>query len=206
MSQRMRDRIIAGATDLFTRMGFSRVRMEEIADHLGISKKTIYNHFQNKEALFDVTVLTSVTRIIEELESIAGDPTLTFPEKLNRTLEQAYREIGMKDSAFFKDLGRYHEGLSSRPIVLLREKTLAVITALIREAEEGGIIKVAVPRERLALVFQNIVEGVTSRQSDREAVSRVQILKDSVTVTLEGVLTPRGRDLLTNSVLRKEGE
>jgi AcrR family transcriptional regulator len=204
MSQRMHDRILAGAAELFTRTGFSKVRMEEIADHLGISKKTIYNHFENKETLFDETLLASVSRIIGELEEITVDPDLSFSEKLNRTLEKTYREIGMKDTAFFKDLGRYHEGLASRPIVVLREKTLAVISSLILEAEEEGLVALSVPRERLARVFQNIVEGVTSRQSDEESVSRVQILKDSVKVTLEGVLTPQGRELLIDSVLKRE--
>ncbi|WP_158084208.1 TetR/AcrR family transcriptional regulator [Marispirochaeta aestuarii] len=199
----MKNRIIQGAAELFTRFGYAKVRMEEISERLGISKKTIYNHFASKETLFNSMIETMVERISSEMERITDDLSIPFPEKLNRILEHAYHEIGMKDSAFFKDLNRYHEGLDSRPIVLLRESTLDVITKLIQQAEEEGIIAVSIPRQRLAQVFQNIVEGVTSQKHREEsAVSRVQVLKDSVKITLEGILTPKGRDLLTDSVLK----
>ena len=199
----MRNRIIQGAAELFTRFGYAKVRMEEIAERLGISKKTIYNHFTSKETLFNSLIEIMVERITSEMDRITNDLSLPFQEKLNRILEHAYHEIGMKDSAFFKDLNRYHEGLESRPIVLLRESTLEVITRLIKQAEEEEIIAVSIPRHRLALVFQNIVEGVTTQKHREEtSVSRVQVLKDSIKVTLEGVLTPRGRDLLTDSVLK----
>jgi TetR/AcrR family transcriptional regulator, cholesterol catabolism regulator len=199
----MKNRIIHGATELFTHLGYSKVRMEEISERLGISKKTIYNHFDNKETLFNEIVKEMVERITSEMEKIIDNRTLPFPDKLSRILEHAYHEIGMKDSAFFKDLNRYHEDLNSRPIVLLRKSTLKVITKLIQQAEEEGIIAVSIPRHRLALVFQNIVEGITSQKHREETlVSRVQILKDSLKVTLEGVLTPKGRDLLTDSVLK----
>ncbi|GJM61111.1 TetR/AcrR family transcriptional regulator [Persicobacter diffluens] len=47
----MQDRIIELAYDLFSRIGIRSVTMDEIARPLGISKKTLYQFFPNKEAL-----------------------------------------------------------------------------------------------------------------------------------------------------------
>jgi AcrR family transcriptional regulator len=44
-------RILSGSKDLFTRFGIRSVTMDDIANHLGISKKTIYQHYADKDAL-----------------------------------------------------------------------------------------------------------------------------------------------------------
>lgn len=49
----MKDKIIAKATDMFLKMGFKSVTMDDIACEMCISKKTIYKFFSNKEALIE---------------------------------------------------------------------------------------------------------------------------------------------------------
>ena len=47
----MKDTIILNASELFLNYGFKSITMDDIANHLGISKKTLYNHFQDKSQL-----------------------------------------------------------------------------------------------------------------------------------------------------------
>ncbi|MFK7077474.1 TetR/AcrR family transcriptional regulator [Flavobacterium oreochromis] len=47
----MKNRIISKATDMFLKLGFKSVTMDDIAAEMGISKKTIYKFFNNKESL-----------------------------------------------------------------------------------------------------------------------------------------------------------
>ena len=49
----MKEKIIAKATDLFLKLGFKSVTMDDIACEMGISKKTIYKFFINKELLIE---------------------------------------------------------------------------------------------------------------------------------------------------------
>jgi TetR/AcrR family transcriptional regulator, biofilm operon repressor len=49
----MKDKIIKKATDMFLKLGFKSVTMDDIANEMGISKKTIYKYFSNKEALIE---------------------------------------------------------------------------------------------------------------------------------------------------------
>ena len=53
----MRDKILAGAVELFLNYGFKSVTMDDIANTLGMSKKTIYQHFDNKTKLVEATTL-----------------------------------------------------------------------------------------------------------------------------------------------------
>ena len=47
----MKDKIISKATELFLKLGFKSVTMDDIATEMCISKKTIYKFFCNKEIL-----------------------------------------------------------------------------------------------------------------------------------------------------------
>lgn len=47
----MREKIITTSADLFLTLGFKSVTMDDIAKSIGISKKTIYTHFENKTRL-----------------------------------------------------------------------------------------------------------------------------------------------------------
>lgn len=49
----MKDKIISKASDLFLKLGFKSVTMDDIAGEMCISKKTIYKYFCNKEILID---------------------------------------------------------------------------------------------------------------------------------------------------------
>ena len=49
----MKETIINKATSLFLTLGFKSVTMDDIANDLGMSKKTIYTYFDNKTSLVE---------------------------------------------------------------------------------------------------------------------------------------------------------
>ncbi|WP_372935169.1 TetR/AcrR family transcriptional regulator [Seonamhaeicola sp.] len=53
----MREKIIHKAGELFLNYGFKSITMDDIANNLGISKKTIYVHFSNKTKLIQATTM-----------------------------------------------------------------------------------------------------------------------------------------------------
>ncbi len=68
----MKDKIIKKATDMFLKLGFKSVTMDDIAGEMCISKKTIYKYFSNKEALIEEgteIVHQNIHRTMEEVIS-----------------------------------------------------------------------------------------------------------------------------------------
>jgi len=51
----MREKILEIASEMFLNLGFKSVTMDDIANEMGISKKTIYQHFANKTKLVEAT-------------------------------------------------------------------------------------------------------------------------------------------------------
>ena len=52
----MKEQIINTAIELFLTLGFKSITMDDIANKMGISKKTIYKFFSTKEALIEEAV------------------------------------------------------------------------------------------------------------------------------------------------------
>lgn len=68
----MKNKIIQKATSLFLKLGFKSVTMDDIADEMGISKKTIYIHFKNKTALVKQCTFSVMDRIDSGIDNICA--------------------------------------------------------------------------------------------------------------------------------------
>ena len=62
--------IVATSTELFLTLGFKSVTMDDIAEEMKISKKTIYTFFANKEALVQSVVFSMYSYITTNLTQI----------------------------------------------------------------------------------------------------------------------------------------
>lgn len=73
----MRTKIIETATSLFLNLGFKSVTMDDIAEELAISKKTIYTLFENKTELIEASTLYifgQISQIINVIEDEKLNP------------------------------------------------------------------------------------------------------------------------------------
>ena len=104
----LRKRIIDVAVILFQRDGIKQVRMDDVAAELGISKKTLYGTFPDKESLlFEVVKITSNTlsESIKELMTSSQNVIEQIFFLYKKVIEHC-REV---NPLFFKELIRYTE-------------------------------------------------------------------------------------------------
>ena len=66
------ERILDAAEDLFAEKGYSATSLGDVADRVGIRSPSLYNHFKNKEALYEAVLerlLVKFSAPLAELES-----------------------------------------------------------------------------------------------------------------------------------------
>ncbi|QCE40793.1 TetR/AcrR family transcriptional regulator [Psychroserpens sp. NJDZ02] len=68
----MRKKIINKSAELFLTLGFKSVTMDDIANELGISKKTIYQNFDNKTKLVEAATLNMFDNICDGIDHICN--------------------------------------------------------------------------------------------------------------------------------------
>lgn len=79
-----RDDIICAAVSLFQQYGYLETSMDRIAEEAQVSKRTVYNHFESKDALFEA--------IREELVNRCGH--LQLPEPTGEALHEQLKQVG----------------------------------------------------------------------------------------------------------------
>lgn len=73
----MKEDILKSAVDLFLNYGFKSVTMDDIASAQGISKKTIYQYFENKTVLVEEAVMylfQTISSGIEDIRNLEKNP------------------------------------------------------------------------------------------------------------------------------------
>lgn len=68
----MREQIIHKSAELFLTLGFKSVTMDDIANEMAISKKTIYVHFANKTKLVEAVTFELFENICNGIDGICG--------------------------------------------------------------------------------------------------------------------------------------
>lgn len=102
LTDRKRQAIIDAAIDEFRANGFGATSMDRVAATAGVSKRTVYNHFPSKEALF-------AEILIQLWDSSAAQVDLTYrPERPLREqlLELVWQKMRMLCDPAFVDLAR----------------------------------------------------------------------------------------------------
>lgn len=66
----MKDKIISKAKEMFLKLGFKSITMDDIACEMCISKKTIYKYFANKDILIEESVLMVHEEVRETIDKI----------------------------------------------------------------------------------------------------------------------------------------
>ena len=87
----MEDKIIKTATEMFLKLGFKSVTMDDIAAELCISKKTIYKYFQNKEVLVEAGTAAVQHNIQQMMNTIVAQNHNTIAE--NFEMRNSFKEF-----------------------------------------------------------------------------------------------------------------
>lgn len=112
---RSRAAAVEAATSLFLENGYDGTTMDEIAERAGLTKRTLYNNYEDKAALFTEAV----------------DDVITFAEEFANELGEAFFDRVANDpSAALNELGR------RLALAIMRPPVIALRRLLISEAEK----------------------------------------------------------------------
>ncbi len=191
-----RERIIEGAAGLFRTYGIKSVTMDSLASHLGISKRTIYEIFSDKDELL-IGVLTWMTerqklflaRILEESDnSIAA---------IFKLLEFNRNHLQSMSPAFRFDLKKYYldikkSGKCEIPDYNNHQK---IIEKGIKEKLFRDDINPDIVNRCLYSLGRSIMDD---EMYPFDQFSRNDVLRNIFINYLRGISTPKGLDLIND--------
>src|SRR5271154_1027236 len=101
------ERIVLGAEELFLTAGIKSITMDDVAKHLGMSKKTIYQFFKDKNELVMALVRKKLKEDEEQMYDIISRSENVIDEMFNmmKCSEEIFSRI---NPVVIHDLQKYH--------------------------------------------------------------------------------------------------
>ncbi len=155
-----RKRIIKGAMELFYKFNFTRVTSDEIAAHLGISKKTIYNYFGSKKEILSEGIDLLKLEMNLELDAILSDKTLHFTEKLKLNLTTIAIHLNKITPNFGEDLRKNVPDVWDDISNYKKEAALLRFRKLLESGKKSGYVNKQVDMNMALLVYMSAIDNI----------------------------------------------
>ncbi len=186
--RKTREKILSHARRLFAERGFHKVTVEELCTGDGMSKRTFYRHFRDREALVEELVdglfAQFGPQVLENLLSKQPVPAI-----LERHFEVLAQGLAANVSTrMMADVQNFLPGLWDR-IERFRANVVGILTDLLRRGQQEGTIRPDIDPETAGKLIQGVVTHLANpRFLLAQDLSLGQFLGTFRNVLLRGIL------------------
>jgi len=188
-----REMMLRSASSLFVEKGYKNLTMDDLADYLGVTKKTLYNNFPGKFELMKEALEYRLDILLTEQERIAEDRETSFTQKLKKLIRFAAHSY----SSDFPLARISSESAVIRNFIFrkISEHVVNIIRVLMSEGVEKGILRDEMGQDTPPYIFLGIIEtfmNMEQRYGVKNSEFGLFIFIEKV--LLEGILTDKGRE------------
>lgn len=189
-----RRRIVAVAHEQFLSAGFSAVTMDDLARELGMSKKTLYEHFPTKVDLLSATKRASHEACEREFAAIREEERDFFP-RARRTFAYVSRLYSRLTPAYLTDIRRNAPEVWEQIQTFRRERVRRNIIDLLRQGVAQGVLRKDLDVEELARLYLTMTSALLNPEISGWAVGEpiAPLFETFIRVYFEGLITDAGR-------------
>ena len=188
----VRQEIVDAARGYFVRFGYSRVSTDEIVKSINRSKKTLYKHFETKEALLQA-VLARINAEIETklvalfAEDATGDAE-SYIERLRDVLSQAAIHVASTSGILFTDLKTKSQELWEQSHGERQQALVGLLQRFVDQGIKAGYLRNDLDAGQVLTVFLASVESLaTPVDVAANASQPTELFTTLVTLTIDGM-------------------
>ena len=196
----MKEKIIAKASEMFITLGFKSVTMDDIAQQMGISKKTIYAHFKNKTSLVKEATL-SLFQIINlgidcicELDKNPIEELYDIKKFVMMHLKDEKSSPQYQLQKYYPEIFRT---LKDKQFELMQDCTVKNLTKGI----SLGLYRDTIDVEFISRIYFIGVNGIKDDSLfPNQTFTKSQLMENYLEYHLRGIVTKKGQLILNNFI------
>jgi AcrR family transcriptional regulator len=189
-----RQRIVDAARVHFFNHGFRSVTMDDLAEELGISKKTLYAHFPGKFDLLEAVLADKLASVEATLKRVTRAHPHDFPATLRELLAGTQRELDEIKPPFVRDMRQKAPDVFK---VVERRRAALIERYMGKFFVDGqrlGMVRKDVPAKLIIEILLAMVQAIMNPAKIEElGMMPKEGYAGILKVVLEGALTPKGR-------------
>src|SRR6186997_1198768 len=156
----VRQRIVDAARVHFFSHGFRSVTMDDLAEELGISKKTLYAHFPGKLDLLEAVLADKFAGVEATLKEVTRAHPRDFPAALQELLAGTHRELDEIKPPFVRDMRQKAPDVFK----LVERRRAALIQRYIGRffvaGQRAGMVRKDVPTKLMIEILLAVVQFI----------------------------------------------
>jgi AcrR family transcriptional regulator len=201
-----RGRITEEAAVLFMKYGIRAVTMDSIANHLGMSKRTIYEHFADKDELL-VSVINNMADKQKDVFRKIMDEADNVIEALFEMLRVASYHFNSTNPTYFMDLKKYHYRVYEMICQKGDIKNYEMSLEMLKRGVDEGIIRADVNIEIVNAGLHSVIDSIRDNEDlPQDKYSSFEIIDNLLFNFLIGISTPLGQELINKYKEQKKTE
>ena len=195
-SDEYNERIVAGAAELFRIYGIRAVTMDTIASHLGISKRTIYEQFHDKDELLYAVIVSMIEKQKEMIEKILAES----PDAISAVftmIRMGRDHVASMNPLISSDLKKYHSNVLRRIKDTCGHPDYESANKMFRAGIEQGVFRDDINVEILSRTLNRMgaIMGDTDLFPPDKFMQR-DLVRNIIVNFLRGISTRQGIDAI----------
>jgi len=175
----------------FTQCGSKHVTLDDLAGSLGISKKTIYSFFENKEDLVSSSLESLINEYKEDINRVVNsngkDPILS----VILIYQRGFEYLKYFKPSFLYGIEKYYPKANKLYNDFIEELANDIVLDLLNKAQELGDIRKDINIELVVKIYFFRIDNLIFKKKNLfEAYSESELFKHMVINNLKGIITP----------------
>jgi AcrR family transcriptional regulator len=197
----VKERIIEESVELFRTQGIRHTTMDDIAKNIGISKRTIYENFKDKESL----LIDAVYYVYNEnknflIHTFNGSSNVieAVIKLLQKSAEQSYKH----EHIVFEEIKKYYPKVHKKILLCNESERQEHMKQVVLLGVSQGVFREDLNPEIIAYIFTRQSEGLftLAKDKDFEKFSIHDVFKNMTITFIRGLCTHKGIEFLENMV------
>ena len=189
---------LSKATQLFIENGAKSVTMDEIAKEFGISKKTLYHKYKNKEELLEEVLKYKLQEVIERLKYLDENIDNAVARMFCRD-EEIDKVSHSNNNILIRQLLKYYPAIFHKHMLNFSTKFSEVLVHNIEKGRKQGLYREDFDPELYAkLFFQLVMSYDSSPYFDVELIERENFMQETMFFYLNAITNEKGKEVLKN--------
>lgn len=201
-------KILDAAYKRFLEKGYRHTTMDDIAQVLGMSKKTLYKYYPGKLDLLGASFEVTKTKLTAKVEAILENRYISFPLKLKSTLTVMASLLGPINPELFEDLREYAPEIWEDLEQYINESAYTRFKKLLDQGISEGLINPSVNINLVVMLYAAAVQSLMDPKFAGQFPEPIQkgmkippsdIYDQAITIIYNGILTDEARNEFANA-------
>ena len=180
-------------SELFLEYGAKAVTMDDVAKALRISKKTLYQKYQNKEILLEETLAHGIEKVLLKMKNLDNEIDNAVERMFARD-EEIEKMSETNNSIHLKQLIKYYPEIFNRHMLYFSERLSEILVHNIERGRKQGLYRGDFDEQFYAKLFFHLTMSFDGSPYFRtENLSRKEYQRKALTFYMNAITTEKGR-------------